>query len=91
QGEPGDGLHLVLDGMFDVEVDDTVVAEVGPGAIVGERATLEQGTRTSTVRARTPARVATVATDRFDTADLVAVAATHRREDGTDQSTGSHG
>ncbi len=81
QGEPGDGIHLVLDGVFDVDVDGTVVAEVGPGAIVGERAGLEKGTRTSTVRARTAARVATVATGNFDPDDLAAIATGHRRED----------
>ena len=34
------------------------MAELGPGAVVGERAILEEGLRTSTVRATTPLRVA---------------------------------
>ncbi len=81
QGEPGDELYLVLDGIFSVEVDGEVVAEIGPGAIVGERAVLEGGTRTSTVAALTPARVAAVAVDALDTAELAEVAAGHRREE----------
>lgn len=81
QGEPGDELYLVLDGMFDVDVDGTVVAEIGPGAIVGERAVLEGGTRTSTVRATTAAKVAAVGATALDAGDLTEVAAGHRREE----------
>ena len=58
QGDPGDELYLILDGVAVVEVDGLVVAELGPGAVVGERAILEEGLRTSTVRATTPLRVA---------------------------------
>lgn len=82
QGEYGDELFLIVDGVFDVEVDGETVAEVGPGAIVGERAILEGGVRTSTVRARTPARVAIqyhiVTTD---TTTLATIASGHRQEE----------
>ena len=56
QGEPGDELYLVLDGLLQVEVVGAVIAELGPGAIVGERAILEGGLRTSTVRTVTKAK-----------------------------------
>ena len=46
QDEPGTNMFLILDGMLDVEVDGEIVAEVGPGAIVGERASIEGGMRT---------------------------------------------
>lgn len=82
QGDTGHEVFLVLDGMFEVDVDGEVVAELGPGAIVGERAVLESGHRTSTVRALTPARVAAVRADALDGRDLAGVAAGHRREDG---------
>jgi hypothetical protein len=82
QGEPGDELYLVIDGVFDVEVDGKTVAEVGPGAIVGERAILEGGMRSSTVRARTAARVAVQRTVTADPATLAAIASDHRREEG---------
>ena len=81
QGKPGDELYLVLDGMFDVDVDGEIVAEIGPGAIVGERAVLEGGARTSTVRATTAAKVAAVGADALDTGDLAEVASGHRREE----------
>lgn len=81
QGEAGDELYLVLDGMFDVDVDGEVVAEIGPGAIVGERALLEGGARTSTVRATTPAKVAAVGSPTLDSGDLAEVASSHRREE----------
>ena len=81
QGQAGDDLYLVLDGMLAVEVDGKQVAEVGPGAIVGERATLESGTRTATLRALTPCRVAGVPRRYADGKELVEIAAGHRREE----------
>lgn len=80
QGEVGSELFLVLDGMFAVDVDGEVVAEICPGSIVGERAVLEGGSRTATVTALTAARVAAVR-PAADDADLAEVAAGHRRED----------
>ena len=66
QGEPGDELYLLLDGIFTVEIDGEPVAEVGPGALVGERALLEGGTRKATLRAATSSRVAVVPGDAVD-------------------------
>jgi hypothetical protein len=80
QGEVASQVYLILDGMFVVEVDGREVAEIGPGAVVGERAALEGGTRTATLRATTRARVAEAAPGLLDTADLGVVADTHRRE-----------
>jgi hypothetical protein len=83
QGEPGDELFLLLDGVLAVEVDEVRWAEVGPGAVLGERAVLEGTTRTSTLRAVTPCRVAAVAAPQIDRAELAALAAGHRREEQT--------
>ena len=80
QGAPGTDVYLVLDGMFVVEVDGNGVAEIGPGAVVGERAALEGGTRTATLRASTRARVAQVSGAELDLADLGSLASTHRSE-----------
>ena len=49
----GTDVFLILDGIFVVEVDGEQVAEIGPGAVVGERAALEGGIRTATLRATT--------------------------------------
>jgi Cyclic nucleotide-binding domain len=83
QGQPGDELYVLLDGILTVEVDGEPVAEVGPGAILGERAALEGGTRTATLRAQTRCRVVGVPADQIDLADLDRVAAEHRREEAT--------
>jgi len=66
QGEPGDVLYLLLDGVLSVEIDDEQVAEVGPGALVGERALLEGGSRKAPLRAATPCRIAVVPGDAVD-------------------------
>lgn len=81
QGDPGAELFLLLDGVLAVEVDGERLAEVGPGAVLGERAMLEGGSRTSTLVALTAARVAVAASDAIDTDRLQALARMHRRED----------
>jgi hypothetical protein len=81
QGDPGDELYLVLDGVVRVDVDGQPLAELGPGAVLGERALLEDGLRTSTVTALTPLRVAAAPRDQVDLDKLRALAATHHRED----------
>ena len=81
QGKPGDEVFLVLDGVIGVDVDGNPLAEFGPGAILGERAVLEGGTRTSTMRAVTKCRVAAVRGDQLDRAALEQVSQGHRRED----------
>jgi hypothetical protein len=78
QGAPGDELYLVLDGVLVVEIDGEEVAEIGPGAIVGEKALLEGGTRTATLRARTRGRVAVIPAELIDRQELEDLAATRR-------------
>jgi hypothetical protein len=78
QGAPGDELYLVLDGVLAVEIDGEEVAEIGPGAIVGERALLEGGTRTATLSARTRCRVAVIPGELVDRQELESLAATRR-------------
>ena len=82
QGQPGDELHLVLDGLLSVEVDGKVIAEVGPGAVLGERALLEGGIRTSTLRAVTPCRIAVVRAVEIEPSVLGELSNGHRREAG---------
>jgi CRP-like cAMP-binding protein len=66
QGEAGEELFLLFDGVLAVEADGRTIAEVGPGAILGEMALLRGGRRTATLRAVTPCRVAVVPGDRID-------------------------
>jgi hypothetical protein len=81
EGEPGAELFLLLDGIVDIEVNGEPVAEIGPGALLGERAVIEGGKRTATVLAKTPVRVAVVPADAIDESALPELAATHRREE----------
>lgn len=81
QGDAGDSIFLLLDGVLDVEVGGEKLAEVGPGAVLGERAVLEGGTRTATLRAATPVKAARAAADQIDAAALAEVSRGHRREE----------
>jgi len=81
QGEPGTELYLVLDGVIRVERDGEWLAEYGPGALLGERAFLEGGERTSTLVAVTACRVASVEASQFDRSALEELSGGHRRED----------
>jgi hypothetical protein len=80
QGDAGTDLFFLLDGVLEVDVDGRVVAEVGPGAILGEHAALSGGTRTAALRAIAPVRVAVVPGDAVDRAALEEIGAGHRRE-----------
>jgi CRP-like cAMP-binding protein len=57
-----------------VEIDGRPVAEVGPGALVGELALLREGRRMATLRSVTPCRVAVVPKDRVDRQALEEIA-----------------
>ena len=78
QGSPGDELYLLIDGVLAVDVDGEEVGEIGPGAIVGERALLEDGTRKATLTARTKCRVAVVPADMLQRSEMEALAATRQ-------------
>jgi Cyclic nucleotide-binding domain len=81
QGQPGTEVYLVLDGVIRVERDGKRLAEYGPGALLGERAHLEGGTRTSTLVAVTPCRMASLDASQFERSDLAELSGEHRRED----------
>jgi hypothetical protein len=74
QGEQGQELFLLFDGVLQVEVDGKPVTQVGPGAILGEMALLQDGRRTATLRAVTRCRVAVVPKDRIDREALEEIA-----------------
>jgi hypothetical protein len=83
QGETGESsniVYLVLDGVIEVIVDGEVVGELGPGAIVGERAQLEDGARTASLRAKTAAKVIGVPGEELNRQVLEQVATGHNLE-----------
>ena len=81
QGAEGHEMYVLLDGVLSAEVDGTSVAQVGPGAVLGERALLEGGRRTATLRAVTPCKVAKVTDADLDPELLNELAAGHHREE----------
>jgi len=81
QGEPCNQLYLILDGVVSVRVDGVPLVELGPGAVLGERAILEGGLRTATVDAVTVCRVACVGAEQIESSALEELSAGHRRED----------
>ena len=85
QGETGVSsniVYLVLDGVLEVVVDGEVVGELGPGAIVGERAQLENGARTASLRAKTAGKVIGVPGEELNREALEQIAAGRSRDGG---------
>jgi hypothetical protein len=81
-GDDSGELFLLLNGVLSVEVDGEALAEIGPGAVVGERALLEGGTRTATLRAVTDCKIAAAPIGGIDIERLGALSGGHRREEG---------
>jgi hypothetical protein len=81
QGDPGDELLLLLDGVLAAEVDGERLGQLGPGAVLGERALLEGGVRTATLVAVTAVRLAAAPAETVDLERLRQLAGSHRRED----------
>jgi hypothetical protein len=81
QGDKGDEMFLLLDGVLEAVVDGEVVGDLGPGAILGERALIETGLRTATLRAATKANVAVVDASMVEPAALAELAEGHKREE----------
>ena len=80
EGDEGGELFLLLDGIVDVEVNGEEVAEIGPGALLGERALLEGGKRTATLWATTPVRVVVVPPEAVKESALEELAVGRQRE-----------
>jgi len=76
----GRELFLILDGIVDVEVDGEEVAELGPGALIGEMALLGEGKRTASVYATTPTRVVVVPPEAVSQSALEELAAGRQRD-----------
>lgn len=80
EGDPGDEMYLLLDGVMSVEAGGELLAHLGPGVVVGERALLESGRRTSTLKAVTAIKVAAIKPDMVEPEVLAELATHHRRE-----------
>jgi CRP-like cAMP-binding protein len=70
QGDPDDGMYLVLDGELRVRLvingKETILATLGPGDCFGEMALFDQGPRSADVIANTESTLLKVSTEAFD-------------------------
>lgn len=80
QGDTGDEMFVILDGVLAIEVDGNELAALGPGAVLGERSILEGGRRTATLRAVTACKLAVAPGSSIDRDALERLAAGHQRE-----------
>jgi hypothetical protein len=80
EGEEADDIVLLLDGLVQVEAKGAELARLGPGSILGERASIEQGRRTATVRTVTDCRIVSYLAADLPGRDLRELAAGHYRE-----------
>jgi CRP-like cAMP-binding protein len=60
---------------LDVEIDGEVIAQIGSGAILGERAALGDGRRTATLRAVRACRVAVIRAEDISRSELAEISA----------------
>jgi cytochrome P450 len=65
QDEPSPDAFVIAEGTAEVIVDGTVVATLGPDAVVGERGVLTGATRSATVRASSHLGVQVLSTERL--------------------------
>jgi CRP-like cAMP-binding protein len=80
EGDTAADIVLLLDGLVKVEANGTELAQLGPGSVLGERASVEQGRRTATVRAVTDCRIVSYLAADLPARDLRELAAGHYQE-----------
>jgi hypothetical protein len=81
QADQETSIAVILDGTFEVRVNGKAAGQVGPGAVVGERASLSEGRRTADLRALTDGRVAEAAPGLLSFDQLSELAQGHYREE----------
>ena len=66
EGEPGELMYVLMSGSADIIVHNQVVETVGPGAIIGEMAMLDEGARSATVIAKSDCQLLPIDHKRFN-------------------------
>ena len=65
EGERGDTMFVVMDGLLDIRIHGVPVEKVGPGGVVGEMALIDHGVRSASVVAVEETSVVAVDEKRF--------------------------
>jgi CRP/FNR family cyclic AMP-dependent transcriptional regulator len=66
QGDPGDLMYVLMSGTADILVNHSVVETAEAGAILGEMAMIDDGTRSAMVIAKTDCKLLPIDHDRFN-------------------------
>lgn len=67
EGQPGETMYVVIDGIVNISVRDTRIATVGPGGTIGEMALISKQPRSATAIAETDCMLAAIDQQQFDT------------------------
>ena len=65
EGEKGEKMYVLLEGEMEILLGDFVLETVGQGALIGEMALIDDSSRTASVVAKTPCRLAEIDRRRF--------------------------
>jgi CRP/FNR family transcriptional regulator, cyclic AMP receptor protein len=65
EGEPGDLMYVLMSGTAEISVNNRVVEIAEPGAIVGEMAMIDEGTRSATVITKNDCKLLPIDHERF--------------------------
>lgn len=65
EGDPGDAMYIVLEGIINIFLGDTRIATVGPGGIIGELAVINTQPRSATARAETDCILTPITAQQF--------------------------
>ena len=65
EGDSGDKMYVLLEGEMEILLGDFVLETVGPGALVGEMALIDDSPRTASLVAKTSCRLAEIDRRRF--------------------------
>jgi CRP-like cAMP-binding protein len=66
EGEPGETMHIIIEGEVEIREGTVLLETAGPGSIVGELALIDDGPRSASVVAKTDCRLVAVDRRRFE-------------------------
>ena len=65
EGEKGEKMYVLLEGEMEILLGDFVLETIGPGALIGEMALIDDSPRTASAVAKTTCRLAEIDRRRF--------------------------
>jgi len=65
EGEKGEKMYVLLEGEMEILLGDFVLETIGPGALIGEMALIDDSPRTASAVAKSPCRLAEIDRRRF--------------------------